>query len=128
MNAEEIRADQTGSNEPIGRPFQSFDCFWGDHANCTNDHRWPCACQCHRKDPGMKPIPDLTLAEAHQALRQFKLMVRNFAPRLRVDAADIDNFIRASGQAQCPKCGLEYFDHPHVDGLVVSCDGRLLKL
>jgi hypothetical protein len=37
---------------------------------------------------------------------------------------------RASGNAICPKCGLEYFDHPAVFEhiLHLACDGRLLKL
>lgn len=58
--------------------------------------------------------------------RAFKRMARNMAKM--IDWPSDEKLIRACGDAICDGCGLRYSDHPEENGLVLSCDGRLLKL
>lgn len=100
----------------------------------------------------MKPIPDMSLQELQQACWQLKKMIRfigelymkphliSIGPPTDRKTSSIEMaaawsegelpWQRASGNAICPKCGLEYFDHPAVFEhiLHLACDGRLLKL
>ena len=64
--------------------------------------------------------------EASERMRRFRLQARNMASM--IDWPFEDKMERASGQCVCEKCGLEYFDHPEENGLVLTCDGRLWKL
>lgn len=59
-------------------------------------------------------------------IRAFKRMARNMAAM--IDWPHEDKMERASGQCVCEKCGLDYYDHPEENGLVLTCDGRLWKL
>lgn len=58
--------------------------------------------------------------------RLAKRMAANMAKM--IDWPHEDNMNRASGHVECEQCGLPYFDHPHENGLVLTCDGRLWKL
>lgn len=58
--------------------------------------------------------------------RAAKRMAANMA--LMIDWPYPEDFIRASGEVPCPKCGLPYRDHPEENGLHLSCEGKLLKL
>ena len=63
---------------------------------------------------------------ATEKCRRMKRMARNMARM--IDWPFEDEMERASGQAVCEKCGLDYYDHPMENGLVLTCDGRLWKL
>jgi hypothetical protein len=45
---------------------------------------------------------------------------------------DVDDFMRASGEVECPTCGYKLYDHPSLDGrakgLRMTCDGKKVKL
>lgn len=58
--------------------------------------------------------------------RAAKLMSKNMATM--IDWPGEEKMQRASGQCECAMCGLPYFDHPHENGFVLTCDGSLLKL
>ena len=59
--------------------------------------------------------------------RRFRKMAQNMSYLITMSPYDNPN--RASGQAECELCGLEYYDHPEVKYTVVrTCDGRLWKL
>lgn len=58
--------------------------------------------------------------------RRFKVMAKNMT--MMINWPPRDAMERASGLCLCDKCGLEYFDHPEKNGLVLTCDGRLLHL
>ena len=63
--------------------------------------------------------------------RQARAIAQAYGSILSSDKA-LD-FVRASGEAICPTCGLIYLDHPEIregvcKGLVVACGGTLLKL
>lgn len=60
------------------------------------------------------------------SFRLAKRMAANMA--LMIDWPHEDCLIRAGGDAICDACGLTYHDHPYENGLVLACDGRLLKL
>jgi len=67
--------------------------------------------------------------------RQYKIQARNMARNLSslLTQADVDAFERYGGGALCHRCGLPWYDHPEIEdgiakGLVVTCDGNLVKL
>ena len=62
----------------------------------------------------------------NERVRRFRRMTERMAAM--IDWPPEDAFERASGLCICDECGLEYFDHPEEDGLVLTCNGRLLKL
>lgn len=66
----------------------------------------------------------------NERMRRFKRMAKHMAKHMAamVDWPFEDTFTRASGKCTCEKCGLDYFDHPEENGLVLTCDGRLWKL
>lgn len=67
--------------------------------------------------------------EDFEKWRRFKRMARNMAARIVSTPYDLMNVDRASGNAICDDCGLDYNDHPEVEHLVVrTCDNRLWKL
>jgi hypothetical protein len=39
-----------------------------------------------------------------------------------------DTFQRAGGGVECTVCGLPFYDHPEKDHLVLTCEGKLVKL
>lgn len=65
--------------------------------------------------------------------RAVDLWVRSLPESLRSDGPDVrDDWDRASGDVECPTCGMTYAEHP-VDPrgdflLHVACDGRRWKL
>jgi hypothetical protein len=67
--------------------------------------------------------------------RLYKLQARQIA-RALIRLTNVDDLVNAdrySGQALCPICQLEYYEHPCIvegpaAGLTVTCTGRLIKL
>lgn len=76
----------------------------------------------------MKPIADMSEPELLEAIWRMKRLIHNLGKLVKGRAGR--EFVRASGLAVCPDCGLEYYDHPVVDDalLHVACSGKLLKL
>lgn len=72
----------------------------------------------------MKPLNEMDKAELYTTVRRFRLMVRSIGKLIPADA----DFDRAGGEAECPKCGLTWYEHPENNGLTICCDGRLVKL
>jgi hypothetical protein len=68
--------------------------------------------------------------DAFELKRRFKLQAKALAKLIDFGPEPEGLVNRASGNAVCEICGLEYYDHPHDDELsaVVTCDGRLLHL
>jgi hypothetical protein len=62
----------------------------------------------------------------NEKMRRFRRQAKNMAAM--IDWPFEDAMERASGLCLCELCGLEYFDHPEENGLVLTCDGRLWKL
>jgi hypothetical protein len=66
--------------------------------------------------------------------RSFQLMSRNMAaliPKMPGGTPGIsDDYFRAAGGAICPKCGLEFIEHPlgMEEFLHLLCDGKQVKL
>ncbi len=73
------------------------------------------------------PVPSLAYRQV-MLLRQYRKMLRNLARLIAVP--QVPDFIRTSGNAECPLCLLPLVEHPlSADGiLVVTCDGTLVKL
>ena len=59
-------------------------------------------------------------------IRAFRRQCANLAKM--IDWPFEDKMERASGLCVCELCSLPYHDHPHENGLTLTCDGRLWKL
>jgi hypothetical protein len=69
---------------------------------------------------GLMDISDKELAW------RFRLMARRMATMIVWPHED--TFQRAGGGVECTVCGLPFYDHPEKDHLVLTCEGKLVKL